>query len=230
MKRLGIIGGMSWESTQSYYRLINEGVKAQLGGLHSADLLLHSLDFAPVAALQAQGEWEQLGDQLAGSARMLQNAGADGVLIATNTMHRVAEQVESSLDIPLLHIADATGEALRAAGIERVGLLGTAFTMEQRFYRGRLQERFGLEVLTPNAEDRALVHRVIYDELCKGEVNDTSRQQYVQVTRRLQAMGAEAVILGCTEIGLLLPPHAVEVPLFDTAAIHCASAVEFMLD
>ncbi|MCL6416439.1 aspartate/glutamate racemase family protein [Aestuariirhabdus sp. Z084] len=229
MKRLGIIGGMSWESTQSYYRLLNQGVKAQLGGLHSADLLLHSVDFSPIAELQAQGAWETLGQQLCESASLLQAAGAAGVLIATNTMHRVADQVEQVLDVPLLHIADATGQALQEAGIQRVGLLGTAFTMEQQFYRGRLEQRFGLEVLVPQENDRALVHRVIYDELCQGVMNDGSRQQYQQVIGGLQEVGAEAIILGCTEIGLLIKSGDVDLPLFDTTAIHCQQAVEFML-
>ncbi|RRJ83197.1 aspartate/glutamate racemase family protein [Aestuariirhabdus litorea] len=230
MKRLGIIGGMSWESTQSYYRLLNEGVKARLGGLHSADLLLHSLDFAPIAALQAEGDWDRLGDQLVDSARRLEGAGAEAVLIATNTMHRVAEAVEQALAVPLLHIADATGEALAGAGIERAGLLGTAFTMEQSFYRGRLEERFGLEVVTPVPEDRARVHRIIYEELCRGQVLEPSRDLFAQISERLRAQGAEAVILGCTEIGLLLTPGSVTLPLYDTTALHCEQALAYMLD
>ena len=216
---------MSWESTLPYYRLINEGVRQRLGGLHSARLLLYSLDFAEIEALQTAGDWDSAGARLAAAGAALQRAGADGLVICTNTMHKVAPQVAAHVPLPLLHIADATAQAIRAAGLARVGLLGTRFTMEQDFYRGRLAAH-GLDVRVPDAEGRAQVHRVIYEELCRGVVSEASRQAYRQVITRLVARGAQAVILGCTEIGLLVREDDAEVPLFDTCVLHAQAAAE----
>jgi len=230
LKTTGLLGGMSWESTLTYYRLINQGVRERLGGLHSAEMVLYSVDFEPLEALQTAGDWDEAGRILGRDAACVAAAGADFLVLCTNTMHRVAGQIEAAIDIPMLHIADATGEALRAADHRRVGLLGTAFTMEQDFYRGRLEERYGLEVLVPGAADRQLVHRVIYDELCVGQVLDPSRWEYARILRSLQQdEGAEAVILGCTEIALLVDPGSSPVPLYDTTAIHAAAAVETAL-
>lgn len=225
MKTIGLIGGMSWESTADYYRNINQGVKAALGGLHSAKIALVSVDFAEIERLQHAGDWDATADILAAAARSVEAAGADFVLICTNTMHKVAAQVEAAIDIPLLHLADATGESLVADGIRRVGLLGTAFTMEQDFYKGRLHERHGLEVLVPGEADRQTVHRIIYDELCLGEVRADSRAHYLRIVRQLVADGAEAVILGCTEIGMLIDQSHTDTPLYDTTAIHAERAV-----
>jgi aspartate racemase len=229
MKLLGVIGGMSWTSTAEYYRRINLEVASRCGGLHSARLLLHSVDFAGVAAMQKAGEWDRAAELLVGVARQLEQAGADGLLLATNTMHNLAPQVGAATSLPLLHIADATGVRLQAAGITRVGLLATAFTMEQDFYTGRLSERFGLEVLVPGAVDRAEVHRIIYDELCRDVMLDESRQVYRRVMADLVQRGAQAIILGCTEITLLLSQTDASVPLFDTTAIHAEEAVNFLL-
>jgi aspartate racemase len=225
MKTLGLIGGMSWESTLPYYRLINEGVKQRLGGLHSARLVLYSVDFDEIARLQREDRWNEAGEVLASAARALQAAGAELLVLCTNTMHRVADAIEAATDLPLLHIADCTGDAIRAAGLRRIGLLGTRFTMEQDFYRGRLQSRYGLQVMVPTAPDREQVHRIIYDELCRGDVRDASRQVYRDIIARLVAHGAEAVILGCTEIGLLIGADDASVPLFDTTSLHAARAV-----
>jgi aspartate racemase len=225
MQTIGLLGGMSWESTQDYYRRINRGVQAALGGLHSAELVLYSVDFAPIEAAQAAGDWDAAAARLAAAAACVEAGGADFLLLCTNTMHRVAAAIEAAIGIPLLHIADATAAALCGAGIQRVGLLGTAFTMEQAFYRGRLEEGFGLEVLVPPPADRACVHRVIYHELCLGQVRDDSRAEFRRITEALAADGAEAVILGCTEIGLLLSQADTAVPLFDTTAIHAEAAV-----
>ncbi|WP_174874958.1 aspartate/glutamate racemase family protein [Vogesella oryzae] len=227
MRYLGLLGGMSWESTLHYYQQINEGVRERLGGLHSAPLLLHSVDFAPVADLQQRGEWQALGAQLACAAQGLVQAGARGLLLCTNTMHKVAPQIEAAVDVPLLHIADPTITALQAAGVRRVGLLATGFTMEQDFYRQRLAAA-GLAVLLPDAADRSEVHRVIFDELCLGQVLAASRERYRAIIGRLQAAGAEAVILGCTEIGMLLQPEHSPLPLFDTTALHAAAAVTWL--
>jgi aspartate racemase len=229
LKTIGIIGGMSWQSTLLYYRGLNEGVTARLGGLHSAQVLLDSLDFAPIAHLQHNGAWAQAGDLLAASAQRLQRGGAEGILIATNTMHVVAQQVQAVTNLPLLHIADATGVKLRSDGVRRVALLGTRFTMEQSFYRERLEERFGLDVLVPNAAERETIHRVIYDELCYGQVREASRAQFLSIIARLRAEGAEAVIEGCTEIVMLVQKEHTDVPLYDTTALHVAAAVDFML-
>lgn len=229
MRTIGIIGGMSWESTLPYYRRINEGVRDRLGGLHSAKLVLLSVDFAEVEAMQSEGRWDEGGELLASAARSLEAAGAECVLIATNTMHKVASQVEAAVNVPLLHIADTAGAAIVGAGIATVGLLGTRFTMEQDFYRSRLQERFGLSVLVPDADDRELVDRVIYTELCCGIISDESRAAFNGVIGRLVERGAEAIVLGCTEIPLLVRAEETPVPLFDTGELHAAAAVEFAL-
>jgi aspartate racemase len=224
MRTIGLIGGMSWESSAEYYRLVNELVRDRLGGLHSARCVLHSVDFAEIEQLQSAGEWEHAGEILAEAARGLEAAGADLLLICTNTMHKVAGQVQAAVRVPLLHLADATADAVRAAGLTRVGLLGTAFTMEQDFYRGRLAGH-GLDVLTPDAEGRALVHRVIYEELCLGVVRDESRAAYRKVIDELVDSGAEGVVLGCTEIELLIGADDSPVPVFPTTRLHAEAAV-----
>lgn len=229
MKTIGLLGGMSWQSTTSYYREINEGVQAALGGLHSADLLMASVDFAPLEEMQAAGNWQAAGELLADAAARLERAGAEGLLICTNTMHKVAPQIEDAITIPLLHIADATGELLREQKRQRVALLGTAFTMEHDFYKHRLIDRFEIDVLVPNEQDRNVVHNIIYRELCVGEIKDQSRTQYLAIIDRLLARGAEAVILGCTEIGLLVKSADTVAPLIDTASVHADKAVSFML-
>lgn len=228
MKTIGLLGGMSWESTQTYYRLINEGVRSRLGGLHSAKLVLYSVDFAEIEALQHQGDWPATARILSAAALSLQNAGADFLMIGTNTMHKVAPEIEQAVRIPLLHIADATANVLTEDGITRVGLLGTRFTMEQAFYRERL-EAAGIEVVTPDAAQRAEVHRVIYEELCQGKIQAASREAYLAVIDSLAEQGAQAVILGCTEIGLLIKQTDTSVPLYDTTAIHAAQAVDHAL-
>ncbi|WP_256105449.1 aspartate/glutamate racemase family protein [Streptomyces sp. ODS05-4] len=228
MKTIGLIGGMSWESTAEYYRLLNEFTRDRLGGLHSSQCVLYSVDFAEIERLQVEGRWAEAGQILAGAARSLESAGADMLLICTNTMHKVAADVSAAVSIPLLHLADATASAVRAAGLGRVGLLGTAFTMEQDFYRGRLEAR-GLDVRVPDTDGRALVHRVIYEELCLGEVREDSRRSYQRVIGDLVADGAEGVILGCTEIELLVRPEDSPVPLFPTARLHAEAAVEAAL-
>lgn len=230
MRCIGLLGGMSWESTLGYYRALNEGVKAALGGLHSAPIVLYSVDFAPLERLQRDEDWEAIAEHLCQAALRVQAAGADFLLIGTNTMHRVAPQIEAVLDIPLVHIADATAEVLKQQGVRSLGLLGTAFTMEQDFYRGRLQSRHGLEVLTPGAEDRALVHDIIYQELCQGHISVKSRSQYLRIIQALADRGAEAVVLGCTEIGLLVKQEDTAVPLLDTTAIHARKAVAMALE
>ena len=226
MLTIGLLGGMSWESTVPYYRTVNEVVKARLGGLHSAKVALVSVDFAEIERLQHAGDWDAAGKVLAGAARSLEAAGADFVVVCTNTMHKVAGAIEAAVGIPLLHIADPTAAAIHAAGIRTVGLLGTRFTMEQDFYVGRLEGRHGLAVLTPPAEDRETVHRVIYDELVLGRTLEPSRAAFRRVIEGLVARGAEGVILGCTEISLLVGPDDASVPLFDTTAIHATAAAE----
>lgn len=226
-RTLGIIGGMSWESTESYYRLINEGIKAKLGNLHSADLLIHSIDFAPIGELQAQGAWDEMGEILAHSGKRLQAAGAQGLLIATNTMHKVIDDVQAATNLPIIHIADATAKAIQVQGLTKIALLGTQFTMTQDFYKQRLIDA-GLQVLIPENDARAEVHRIIYDELCQGQFLDSSRQYYSQVIKDLANKGAEGVILGCTEIGLLIQQADSPIAVFDTTAIH-AAAVDFLL-
>lgn len=229
MKTIGLLGGMSWESTIPYYRLINEGIKQRLGGLHSASLLLHSVDFHDIEACQQRGEWDKAGEMLADAALGLQKAGAEGIVLCTNTMHKVADAIESRCTLPFLHIADATGRAIAAQGLSRVALLGTRYTMEQDFYRGRLEQQFAIECLVPEAEERAKINTIIFDELCLGQFSDASRDYYVQVIEQLASQGAQGVIFGCTEIGLLVPAERSPVPVFDTAAIHAADAVAFML-
>lgn len=228
MKTLGLIGGMSWESTIPYYRIVNERMRERLGGLHSAKLVLHSVDFAEIEAMQHRDEWETAGAVLAEAARGLQAAGAEAIVICTNTMHRVASQVQAAVDLPLLHIADATAARIRAAGLTRVALLGTRFTMEQAFYRDRIAAA-GIEVLTPDAAQRDRVHRVIYDELCLGRILDASRDDYRSIMADLVGRGAQGVILGCTEIGLLVGAGDAGVPLFDTARIHAEAAADWAL-
>ena len=230
MKTIGLLGGMSWESTLDYYRAINEGMNRALGGLHSAKIVLHSVDFAPIETLQHAGAWDAAAQILADAARAIETSGADFLLICTNTMHRVAAQVEEAIRIPLVHIADATAEALNGAGIQSTGLLGTAFTMEQDFYKGRLADNFGLKVLVPERPDRQVIHRVIYHELCMGELSPSSRSEYLRIIDTLAEQGAEAVILGCTEIGMLVKQADTSVPLFDSTAIHAQKAVRLALD
>ena len=225
MRTVGLLGGMSWESSAEYYRLLNELVRDRLGGLHSARCVLLSVDFAEIEELQVSGEWDRAGELLASAAVSLQRAGAELVLLCTNTMHRVADQVEAALEVPFVHLADATAAAVRREGLTTVGLLGTAFTMEQDFYRGRL-ESHGLQVLVPDAEDRAEVHRIIYEELCLGVLDDGSRETYRQAIARLVARGAQGVILGCTEIELLVGPQDSSVPVFPTTRLHVEAAVE----
>ncbi|MCG8415128.1 MAG: aspartate/glutamate racemase family protein [Pseudomonadales bacterium] len=229
MKTIGLLGGMSWESTSTYYRDLNEGVKQQLGGLHSAKIALYSVDFEEIEKLQHAGDWEATAVILADAALKVENAGADFLLICTNTMHKVAPQVEAAISIPLLHLADATGQRLQEAGIERVGLLGTRFTMEQDFYKQRLVDKYGIEVLIPEPDEIEIVHRVIYDELCLGQIKEESRKQYVDIIKHLGQRGAQAAILGCTEIALLVQQQHTQLPLFDTTAIHCEEAVKLAL-
>lgn len=230
MKTIGMLGGMSWESTVPYYRLINQRVQERLGGLHSARILLYSMDFHEVEQLQHAGEWNRAGALLADAARRLQGAGADFLVICSNTMHKVAPTVEAATALPLLHIADPTARAIVSKGFRRVGLLGTRFTMEEDFYRARLQREHGPEVLVPEAGDRLEVHRVIYDELCQGLIDETSRARYRGVIERLVARGAEAIILGCTEISLLVGSADSRVPLFDTTTLHARAAADHALD
>lgn len=229
MKTIGLIGGMSWESTAEYYRLINLAVQRRLGGLHSAKLLLYSVDFAEVEQLQHQARWEEAGLMMADAAQRLQRGGADGVVLCTNTMHKLSGSIENAVSIPLLHIADATAQRIRVAGLDRVGLLGTRYTMEEDFYSGRLVNQFGLEVLTPDQPARDEVNRVIYDELCLGVIRPESRAAYRRVLEDLTSRGAQGVILGCTEIGLLVKPEDSPAPLFDTTRIHAEAAVEWAL-
>lgn len=229
MKIIGIIGGLSWESTALYYKHLNELVKARLGGFHSAKIMLSSVDFHEIETLQMTGKWSEAGELLAQEAKALEAAGADFILIATNTMHKVAGQVTAAASIPLLHIADATGERIKGAGYRKVGLLGTAFTMEQAFYKNRITEKFGVDVLVPDAAARADVHRIIYDELCQGQTIEASRARYRQIIASLVAGGAEAIILGCTEIGMLVGLGDATVPLLDTTFIHAEAAVDYAL-
>jgi len=229
MKTIGLLGGMSWESTVGYYRAINEGVKNTLGGLHSAKIAMYSVDFEPIEKLQHAGDWKGTAIILSEAARSVESAGADFLLICTNTMHKVAPEIEKSIKIPLLHIADATAEVLVHEGIKTVGLLGTAFTMEQDFYKGRLSENYGLNVLVPNEEDRQIVHKIIYQELCLGKIQADSKTEYLRIVDMLANQGAEAVILGCTEIGMLVSQGDTKVKLFDSTAIHAEKAVEYAI-
>ena len=229
VKTIGLLGGMSWESTASYYQTINRVVEERLGGLHSAKILLYSVDFHDVNQLQHAGRWVESGELLSNAARALQSAGSEFLVLCTNTMHRIAPQIEASVSIPLLHIADAAAESISSAGLTRVGLLGTRFTMEQEFYRGRLEERHGLKVMVPPEPDRESVHRIIFEELCRGQILEASRSEYRRVVSGLVARGCEGVVLGCTEIGLLLRPSDAPVPLFDTAEIHAEKAALYAL-
>lgn len=229
MKVIGLLGGMSWESSIEYYRIINETVRERLGGLHSAVSMMHSVDFAEIEELQMQGAWKEAGEALAKAAADLQAGGADCVVLCTNTMHKVADAITSAITIPFIHIADPTADAIKAARINNIALLGTDFTMSQSFYKGRLIEQHGLNVLVPNDEDRATVHRIIYEELVIGQINAKSKQAYIKIIDRLTKAGAEGVILGCTEIGLLVKAEDCSIPVFDTTLIHAEAAVDFAL-
>lgn len=229
MKTIGLLGGMSWESTAAYYRAINEGVKKSLGGLHSAKIALYSVDFEPIEQLQYKGDWEGMANILSEAALRVQAAGADFLIICTNTMHKVAPDIEKAIRIPILHIADATAEVLVGKGIKTVGLLGTAFTMEQDFYKGRLMQKYGLEVLVPNEPDRKIVHNVIYQELCLGRMIESSKIEYLRIIESLSNQGAEVIILGCTEIGLLVNQMDTDIELCDTTVIHAEKAVEYAI-
>ena len=229
MKTIGMIGGMSWESSIEYYRIVNKAAKENLGGLHSAKSIMYSVDFAEIEILQSEGRWDEATQVMVEAAQRVEAGGADFLIICTNTMHKMADEVEKAIHIPLLHIADATARAIKAQGLGKVGLLGTKFTMEEDFYRGRLVGRHDLEVLIPEAEDREIVHRVIYDELVLGMIKPESRKQYKQIIEKLIAAGAEGIILGCTEIGLLVKNEDSRVPLFDTTIIHAITAVEYAL-
>lgn len=226
MQVIGLIGGMSWESSTEYYRLLNRGVQERLGGHHSAELVLVNVDFEPIKHAQHAGDWAAATAPLIVAAGRLEQAGASFALLCTNTMHKAFDALQAATPLPFLHLADATGARIQAAGVRRVALLGTGFTMEQAFYRERLAARFGLEVLVPDADDRALVHRVIYDELCRGDVRESSRTAYSDIIARLRDRGAEAVILGCTEITLLVRPQDSVLPIFDTTRIHCEVALD----
>ncbi|NUT55859.1 MAG: aspartate/glutamate racemase family protein [Thermoleophilia bacterium] len=230
MKRIGLLGGMSWESSVEYYRLINEATRDRLGGLHSADCLLRSVDFVEVERLQRSGDWERAGALLAAEAAALEAAGAELLVLCTNTMHKVAGPITDAIGIPFVHIADTTAQAVKASGLATVGLLATGYTMEQDFYVGRLRERHGLEVLVPDAPDRRIVHDVIYDELCQGVVRDESRVEYRRIMAGLADRGAEGILLGCTEIDLLVGPEDSPVPVFDTTWLHASRAVELALE
>ena len=230
MKTIGLLGGMSWESTATYYRLLNEGIRRRCGGLHSAKILMYSVDFAEVEQLQSSARWFEAGKLLAGAASRLEAAGAELLMICTNTMHKVADQIGAAVSIPLLHIAEATGARVAGDGVEAVGLLGTRFTMEEDFYRSILEQRYGLKVLVPGAADRQLVDRVIFKELCLGEIKADSKREYLRIAESLAAQGCEAIILGCTEIALLLHPDDTALKLYDTTTIHAGQAVLRMLE
>ncbi len=229
MKTIGLIGGMSWESTATYYRLLNEGVREKCGGLHSAKLLLWSFDFAEVAARQHAGDWAGATTLMIDAAQRLERGGADALLICTNTMHKTAEAVEAKTRIPLIHIADATAEAISAAGCKRPALLATRFTMEEDFYKGRLEKKFGLDCVIPDATGREIIHRIIYDEFCRGVVTEASKALYLEEIAKLQKQGADCVILGCTEIGMLIGQQDVSLPVFDTTLLHAKAAIAFAL-
>ncbi|EKT62534.1 aspartate/glutamate racemase family protein [Providencia burhodogranariea] len=230
MKTIGLIGGMSWESTLLYYKQINEGIKQQLGGLHSAKIALYSVDFAEIERMQSLGQWDLAGEYLAQAGKNVEQAGANFILLCTNTMHKVAEKIEQNINIPLLHIADATGERIIKSGLKKIGLLGTAFTMEQPFYKNRLSDKYNLSVITPTAEDRKIIHDIIYQELCLGKIDANSKKQYQRIMASLVAQGAEGIILGCTEITLLINEHDTSVPIFDTTALHTQKAIELALN
>jgi aspartate racemase len=229
MKTIGMLGGMSWESTVTYYQLLNQQIKHQLGGLHSAKIVLHSVDFAEIEALQHSGDWDKTAEILSEAARLIQASKADCLMICTNTMHKVADEILKEIDIPLIHIADATAEKLLENGVSKIGLLGTAFTMEQDFYKGRLTDKYAIEVIVPNSEQRKEVHDIIYNELCRGQISDTSRESYIKIIDSLINEGAQGIILGCTEISLLVKPEHTSADLYDTTEIHASKAVEFAL-
>jgi aspartate racemase len=229
MKTIGLIGGMSWESTVEYYRIINDRVKAKLGGFHSAPSVLYSVDFAEIEILQRQGRWPETAQILSRAALSLEAAGADFIVLCTNTMHKVAAEIEAAVRIPLLHITDATAREVSSRGLKKIGLLGTRFTMEEDFYKGRLTQKHGLQVLVPGSSDREIIHRVIYQELVVGQIEPSSRQQLVTIIERLAGLGAEGIILGCTEIGLLVKEKDSPLPLFDTTRIHAEAAVDLAL-
>jgi len=229
MRTIGLLGGMSWESSIEYYRFVNEEVRERLGGLHSADCVMRSVDFAPIEVLQREGRWEEAAEVLAREASLLVDAGAELLVLCTNTMHKVADRVAAAITVPFVHIADTTADAVRSAGLTTVGLLATGYTMEQDFYTGRLREHHGLTVLIPDDDDRRLVHDVIYDELCRGIVRDESREHYRRVMRNLADRGAECILFGCTEIDLLVGPDDSPVPVFDTTRLHARKAVELAL-
>lgn len=224
MKTIGLLGGMSWESTELYYRLINEQIKKQLGGLHSAKIAMVSVDFHEIEVLQSQGKWDEAGDALAKSALQVEQAGADFLLICTNTMHKVAPQIQAAINIPLIHLADATAERIVAMSIKNIGLLGTNFTMEQDFYKGRLRDQHGLNIIVPDGADRQIIHKIIYEELCLGEIKESSRDRYLSIMNKMSDNGAEAIIEGCTEITLLVQQQHTDILLFDTTAIHAEAA------
>ena len=229
MKIIGLIGGMSWESSAEYYRIINEKIKEKLGGLHSAKTLMYSVNFEEIEKLQHQGKWQELTEIMIDAAKRLENGGADFIVICTNTMHKMADEIQKNVKIPLLHIADATAEKVENRGIKKVGLLGTKFTMEEDFYKGRLIDKYRLQVLIPNEKDRQIVHDVIYKELCLGIVNPESKEKFIEIIKNLVSDGAEAVILGCTEIPLLIKQDDVEILIFDTTRIHAEAAVEWSI-
>jgi len=226
MKTIGLIGGMSWESSQEYYRIINETVEEIMGGLHSAKSLMYSFDFEEIEKLQHQGDWDKLTELMIEAAKDLEKGGADFIIICTNTMHKMADEVQKNIQIPLLHITDATAEKIKEKGVNKIGLLGTKFTMEEDFYRHRLLDKHEIEVIIPNEEERQIVHEVIYNELCLGKINQSSKNKFKKIIQNLISNGAEGIILGCTEIPLLVKQEDVEVPLFDTTTIHAKSAVE----
>jgi aspartate racemase len=230
MKTIGMLGGMSWESTATYYQLINEGVKAALGGLHSAKIIIHSVDFAEIERLQRQNKWSEMALQLSSASEQLQCSGADFLMICTNTMHKIAPEISASVDIPILHIADATAEQLTKDGVTTVGLLGTRFTMEEGFYKKRLSDKHGIKALVPSEMERVEVHDIIYNELCQGKLEGDSRDTYIKVIERLMERGAQAIILGCTEIALLVQQQHTAIPLYDTTQIHAQAAVKMALE
>ena len=229
MKTIGLIGGMSWESTAEYYRITNEAVKEKLGGLHSAKIVMYSFDFAEIGELQREGRWDEATNLMIDAAKRVERGGADFVLICTNTMHKMADDVAANINIPLLHIVDVTAEKIIPFGFRKLGLLGTAFTMEEDFYKGRLKEKYGLDVIIPNEADRQVVHNVIFAELCQGEIRNSSREQIKTIMKKLVDNGAQGIILGCTELPLLIKQEDCPVPLFDTTAIHAKAAVDYAL-
>ncbi len=229
MKIIGLIGGMSWESSLEYYRILNEETKEQLGGLHSAKCILYSVDFAEIEDLQSQGKWQEAAQHMITAGKSLERAGADFIVLCTNTMHKLADEIEANTCIPLLHIADATAQAIRAAGLRKVGLLGTRFTMEHDFYKGRLIDKYELDLVTPDYPDREIIHRIIFDELCLGIIKQESREQFTRIMKNLVQAGAEGIILGCTEIELLVHDEDSRVQLFPTTRIHALAALEYAL-